>query len=106
MNDSEEYYCFRVKESVDSDGLEVGDNTVIIPRSYNFDLRKLRTELVSRVYLCPRYPYTSLFVIFQSFSLRASGVERKYIKIDRRVLITELYILSFFFFFGAPCICN
>ncbi|KAL6256520.1 hypothetical protein P5V15_012633 [Pogonomyrmex californicus] len=42
MNDSEEYYCFRVKERIDS---ELGENIVIIQRSYNFDLKKLRTDL-------------------------------------------------------------
>lgn len=46
VNDSEEYYCFRVKESVDSE-LGVDDENIVIPCSYNFDLEKLRTELVS-----------------------------------------------------------
>lgn len=45
MNDSEEYYCFRVLESIDSEVGIGNENIVIIPRSYNFDLRKLRTEL-------------------------------------------------------------
>lgn len=52
MNDSEEYYCFRVKESIDSEVDIDNENIVIIPRSYNFDLKKLRTELVSRVSSC------------------------------------------------------
>lgn len=45
--DSEEYYCFRVKEGVGE--LFDNENIVIIPRSYNFDLKKLRAELVSLV---------------------------------------------------------
>lgn len=46
INDTEEYYCFRVKESVDSEP-GVDDENIVIPCSYNFDLEKLRTELVS-----------------------------------------------------------
>lgn len=42
-NDSEEYYCFRVKEGI-GEAFDK-ENIVIIPRSYNFDLKKLRTEL-------------------------------------------------------------
>ncbi|KAL0113730.1 hypothetical protein PUN28_012688 [Cardiocondyla obscurior] len=43
LHDSEEYYCFRVRESV---GCEIGDDeNIVIPCSPNFDLEKLRTEL-------------------------------------------------------------
>ncbi|XP_011866460.1 PREDICTED: uncharacterized protein LOC105561261 [Vollenhovia emeryi] len=42
VNDTEEYYCFRVKESTDS---ELDNRNIVIPCSYNFDLKKLRTEL-------------------------------------------------------------
>jgi len=49
-NDSEEYYCFRVKETLFSKFSHY--ETIIIPRSYNFDLKKLRTELVSLLVSC------------------------------------------------------
>ncbi|TGZ35408.1 uncharacterized protein [Temnothorax longispinosus] len=39
--DSEEYYCFRVRESIGEPGVE----NIVIPCSSNFDLEKLRTEL-------------------------------------------------------------
>lgn len=97
MNESEEYYCFRVKDSE----LGVDNANIVIPRSYNFDLKKLRLELVSllntaslsivrRNLRCPQW----LFFFFLKFQARKALEIGKYIAIGLRVILLLYLHLS------------